>query len=84
MNNRPFLPSVPRPRFKRLCVPVFTGARRPANGTASALGMEVLPLDPQLRKELHVPKEVNGVVVGKVASDSPAGELGIQPGDVIL
>jgi hypothetical protein len=52
-------------------VPVFTGARRPANGTASALGMEVLPLDPQLRKELHVPKEVNGVVVGKVASDSP-------------
>jgi len=45
---------------------------------------EVLPLDPQLRKELHVPKEVNGVVVGKVASDSPAGELGIQPGDVIL
>jgi serine protease Do len=67
-----------------LCVPVFTGARRPANGTASALGMEVLPLDPQLRKELRVPKEVNGVVVGKVASDSPAGELGIQPGDVIV
>ena len=61
-------------------MPVFTGARRPANGTASALGIEVLPLDPQLRKELHVPKEVNGVVVGKVASDSPAGELGIQPG----
>ena len=65
-------------------MPVFTGARRPAIGTASALGMEVLPLDPQLRKELHVPKEVNGVVVGKVASDSPAGELGIQPRDVIL
>ena len=39
-----------------------------------------LPLDPQL----HVPKEVNGVVVGQVASGSPAGDLGIQPGDVIV
>jgi serine protease Do len=35
-------------------------------------------------RELHVPKEVNGVVVGQVVSDSPAGELGIQPGDVIV
>jgi serine protease Do len=58
------------------------GAAQP--GAASALGMEFLALDPQLRKELHVPKEVNGVVVGQVASDSPAGELGIQPGDVIV
>ena len=56
-------------------MPVFTGQRRPANGSASALGMEVLPLDPLLRKDLHLPKEVNGVMVGKVASDSPAGEL---------
>ena len=31
-----------------------------------------------------MPKEVNGVVVGQVVSDSPAGELGIQPGDVIV
>ena len=35
-------------------------------------------------RELHVPKEVNGVVVGQVVSDSPAGELGIQTGDVIV
>jgi serine protease Do len=60
------------------------GAAQPGGGTASALGMEFLPLDPQLRKELHVPKEVNGVVVGQVASDSAAGELGIQPGDVVV
>jgi serine protease Do len=46
--------------------------------------MEFLPVDPLLRKELHVPKEVNGVVVGQVASDSAAGELGIQPGDVVV
>src|SRR5207244_6453316 len=60
------------------------GAAQPGGATASALGMEFLALDPQLRKELRVPKEVNGVVVGQVASDSPAGELGIQPGDVIV
>ena len=46
--------------------------------------MELLPPDPQLRKELKVPKDLNGVVVGQVASASPAGESGIQPGDVIV
>jgi serine protease Do len=52
--------------------------------TANALGMLLLPLDPQLRRELKVPKDVNGVVVGQVASGGPAGDLGIQPGDVIV
>jgi serine protease Do len=33
---------------------------------------------------LKVPKDVNGVVDGQVASGSPAGDLGIQPGDVIV
>ena len=54
------------------------------NHPTGALGMQFLALDPQLREELHVPKEVNGVVVGQVASDSPAGELGIQQRDVIV
>jgi serine protease Do len=58
---------------------------QPGNGkSANALGLEFLPLDPQLRKELKVPKDVNGVVVGQVASGSPAGDLGIQSGDVIV
>ena len=60
------------------------GAAQPNGSTANALGMEFVALDPQLRQELHVPKEVNGVVVGRAASDSPAGELGIQAGDVIV
>ena len=50
---------------------------------ASALGMQFVPLTPQLRSQLRVPKEVNGVVVGQIASDSPANALGMQPGDVI-
>src|SRR5437868_3600259 len=57
----------------------------PGSGkSANALGMELLPLDPQLRKELKIPKDLNGVVVGQVTSGSPAGELGIRPGDVIV
>jgi len=46
--------------------------------------MELVPLAPELRSELHVPKDVNGVVVGRIATDSPARALGIQPGDVIV
>jgi serine protease Do len=57
----------------------------PGSGkAANALGMELLLLDPQLRKELKIPKDLNGVVVGQVTSGSPAGEPGIQPGDVIV
>ena len=60
-------------------------AAQPGSGKpANMLGMELLPLDPQLRKELKVSKHLNGVVVGQVASGSPAGDLGIQPGDVIV
>jgi serine protease Do len=53
-------------------------------GTATALGLDLVPLDAGLRERLHVPKEVNGVVVRRIAADSPAMSLGIQPGDVIV
>jgi serine protease Do len=51
---------------------------------ASALGLQLAPLTKKLRSELQVPKDVTGVVVTHVASDSPAMTLGIQPGDVIV
>jgi serine protease Do len=51
---------------------------------AGALGMELVPLTPELRSQLRVPKDVNGVVVGRIAGDSPAGALGLRPGDVIV
>jgi hypothetical protein len=47
-------------------------AAQPGGGkTANALGMKLLPLDLQLRRELKVRSGVNGVVVGQVAGDSP-------------
>jgi serine protease Do len=50
----------------------------------SALGLELVPLTPEMRSELKVPKDVNGVVVGRIAGDSPATALGLQAGDVIV
>jgi serine protease Do len=55
-----------------------------SHANASALGMELLRLAPELRSELHVPKDLSGVVVGRIAPDSPARALGIQSGDVIV
>jgi serine protease Do len=56
----------------------------PNEGNATSLGMELTTLDPSLRSRLDIPSGVTGVVVSKVAADSPAGSLGIQPGDVIV
>ncbi len=58
-------------------------AAEQSGGPESALGMEFVPLTPQLRSRLHTPKDVKGVVVGRVADNSPAASLGIQPGDVV-
>jgi serine protease Do len=49
-----------------------------------ALGMELAPLTPRLRSELQVPKNIDGVVVDRIANDSPARASGLQTGDVIV
>ncbi|MGH7029752.1 MAG: DegQ family serine endoprotease [Stellaceae bacterium] len=57
---------------------------QPSDGTASVLGMQLSPLNPQLRSELKIGEDVNGVVVLRVADNSPVSALGIQAGDVIV
>ena len=42
------------------------------------------PLTPEIRQELGVTADIQGVVIADVASGSPAGEKGLQPGDVIM
>jgi serine protease Do len=51
--------------------------------TASGLGLDLSSITPQLRRRFGIPTSVEGVVVTDVADGSPAGALGIQPGDVI-
>ena len=50
---------------------------------ASSLGLQLSALDPALRRQFKIAREVEGAVVTDVAQDSPAAALGIQPGDVI-
>jgi serine protease Do len=52
--------------------------------SATSLGLQLAAIDQSLRREFRIPKDVEGAVVTKVASDSPAAALGIEPGDVIV
>jgi len=52
--------------------------------SATGLGLQLAAIDQSLRREFRIPKDVEGAVVTKVASDSPAAALGIEPGDVIV
>src|SRR5258708_21811563 len=48
------------------------------------LGLQLGQLDSATRKQLGLKGEVKGVVVTQVAPDSPAADIGVQPGDVIV
>ena len=51
---------------------------------AEALGMHFSPLTSQLRRELHVAKDVHGVVVTRVDSGSAADDVGLSEGDILV
>jgi serine protease Do len=55
----------------------------PAKTSITAFGLEVQPLTSEVIKALGLPAETKGVVVSSVKEGSPAGEAGIQEGDVI-
>src|SRR5271170_3331019 len=48
------------------------------------LGLAVNDLTPDLRRQLSVPSNVQGVAVEQVRPASPAEDAGLQPGDVIV
>jgi serine protease Do len=49
----------------------------------TVLGMEVLPLTPQVREELHIDDKQAGLAVVDVKSGSEAAKRGIEAGDVV-
>jgi serine protease Do len=49
-----------------------------------ALGVSVLPLTPQIARQIRVPADVQGLVIRAVDGSSDAGTKGLQQGDVIL
>jgi len=48
-----------------------------------SLGLELSPIDPAMRRHFQIPRDVDGVVVTRIAPDSPFAELGLESGDVI-
>src|SRR5215472_8528339 len=51
---------------------------------AEAMGMHFAPLTAKLRRELHVAKDVHGVVVSRIDSGSAAEDVGLSEGDVLV
>jgi serine protease Do len=51
---------------------------------ASALGLKLAPLTPELRKQLKVPVGVKGVVVSQITDASPLADIDLETGDVIV
>ena len=51
---------------------------------AEALGMHFAPLTNQVRRELHVAKDVHGVVVARVDNGSAADGVGLSEGDILV
>jgi serine protease Do len=47
------------------------------------LGVQVTPLTPELASRLHLPEDRQGLVVMNVDPSGPAGEAGMQQGDLI-
>jgi len=49
----------------------------------TALGLSLARVTPQLRERYRLGATVSGVVVTGVASDAPAAEQGVTPGDIV-
>ncbi|HEV2472049.1 MAG TPA: PDZ domain-containing protein, partial [Chthonomonadales bacterium] len=57
----------------------------PSGGEKGAMqGVTVQALNSDLRRELQLPEGTNGVVITDLSDDSPAGQAGLQQGDVIV
>jgi serine protease Do len=63
---------------------VETGKEQEPAAEAAALGMHFEPLTDRMRRELHVAKDVHGVVVTRVDKGSAAENGGVSDGDVVV
>ena len=59
-------------------------ADQPVTSTIEQLGLTLQKVSDQLRERYGLSDQVKGVIVTKVAPNSPAAEKQLQPGDVIL
>ena len=71
---------------ERIRVDVQTGRRTAESGTESPVwpGISVTPLTDSIREQLDLSRRAAGVVVAGVASNSPASDSGLRPGDTVI
>lgn len=78
------------PQTLNLTVGEYRANLQEANESSEAtpqgakIGIGVIDLTPDVREQLQVPDQVDGIAVQSVRPGSPAEEAGIAPGDVIL
>lgn len=60
------------------------GSEEDQSSAAEASGMHFATLTSQLRRELHVGKDVQGVVISRVDPGSAADDVGLNEGDIVL
>jgi serine protease Do len=70
------------PENAKVAAAAGTEEERPVE--AAAVGMHFEPLTDQLRRELHVAKDVRGVVVTRVDNGSAAEDGGVTDGDIVV
>ncbi|HYM71334.1 MAG TPA: DegQ family serine endoprotease [Stellaceae bacterium] len=61
-----------------------TEEQQPSDGRADALGMHLANLNNEMRRGLHVGRDVHGVVVTHVDDGSVGDNLGLNQGDIIV
>lgn len=47
-------------------------------------GMQLEPLNDNIKKELGIPQHINGIYVSKIKKDSEAYKKGVQKGDILI
>jgi serine protease Do len=60
------------------------GQEEEQSARADAMGMHFTPLNNQLRQELHIGKDDQGVAITRVDPGSAADEVGVSAGDVVV
>jgi serine protease Do len=61
-----------------------TESGAPETDTFDDLGLVLSDVTTELREQFELGEDVSGVVITDVAEDSPAGQKGLRPGDVIV
>jgi serine protease Do len=74
----------PRPEEKELASTSRSSEKSSDKTSTDPLGLTIEDLTPELARRAQVDADTHGAVVTDVASDSPASNAGLEPGDVIL